>query len=691
MKRICLWLLATAALLASCQNNKENGGGSGLFEMGGPYVSRNAAFEADWASQKKITLVTSYKMENDRPIVTTTEVPLPWSMDLAPLQWLPNNTAENMVVKDAADWDLVLNLTGINEKPGEHFFGLYNRYLGILRIFYYLTEDRIPPHDGNDHMWSLGVSKDLIEHINFQFAIPYGESLTEAYKTAMGGDDAQFRTTALTAACSDQGKVVPAIGWWAFDVDMSPLRNHDFFASERSSVKPGMMVSAEDNVVLNSLMHGSLNGTFGGNMNLNSLKGGGTSAGGIIAGVLGSSLGGFFTNTKLLDLFGKGFFSCSQPWIAMAGLAISGIGKGLEAGLKNGVTDSDKLGDFNGKINLSLDASIETVGTIGGARTSLVPSPTLPIGSYLRSETPDGHPTCLGEGVWNIEHYPVVYVVKDVYWGDKANFSCVGTTTCDGRRAYRLTVDPDQVGLRYVSFLDPTSIGDVKVNPHIMPQNPKVVEVSTSYGVYNAAEPGYTQGFRKAVGLDYENPKISSKDVFQSNDAGIGFRIIKKPHGDGLFLGAIDNDVKDIIGNRLSQQKLSANISRRMVGPSMFYCKKDADLNTVDDVAMVSDPAVFLPANSKDRLLFDTDIPDYVVSLSLRIASEGLTDSPDDDEVMFHTLRFIPKVVFVTAAEAKQKYQEILARSQSYQSGKFFTSPHMTGQVEHIQSIVDQL
>lgn len=691
MKRICLWLLAAAALLASCQNNKENGGGNGLLEMGGPYVSRNAAFEADWASQKKITLVTSYKMENDRPIVTTTEVPLPWSMDLAPLQWLPNNTAENMVVKDAADWDLVLNLTGINEKPGEHFFGLYNRYLGILRIFYYLTEDRIPPHDGNDHMWSLGVSKDLIEHINFQFAIPYGESLTEAYKTAMGGDDAQFRTTALTAACSDQGKVVPAIGWWAFDVDMSPLRNHDFFASERSSVKPGMMVSAEDNVVLNSLMHGSLNGTFGGNMNLNSLKGGGTSAGGIIAGVLGSSLGGFFTNTKLLDLFGKGFFSCSQPWIAMAGLAISGIGKGLEAGLKNGVTDPDKLGDFNGKINLSLDASIETVGTIGGARTSLVPSPTLPIGSYLRSETPDGHPTCLGEGVWNIEHYPVVYVVKDVYWGDKANFSCVGTTTCDGRRAYRLTVDPDQVGLRYVSFLDPTSIGDVKVNPHIMPQNPKAVEVSTSYGVYNAAEPGYTRGFRKAVGLDYENPKISSKDVFQSNDVGIGFRIIKKAHGDGLFLGAIDNDVKDIIGNRLSQQKLSANISRRMVGPSMFYCKKDADLNTVDDVAMVSDPAVFLPANSKDRLLFDTDIPDYVVSLSLRIASEGLTGSPDDDEVMFHTLRFIPKVVFVTVAEAKQKYQEILARSQSYQSGKFFTSPHMTGQVEHIQSIVDQL
>lgn len=53
---------------------------------------------------------------------------------------------------DADDWEMVFNLTGIKEKPGEHYFGLYNRYTGILRVFYYLTEDKVPSHDGNDHM-----------------------------------------------------------------------------------------------------------------------------------------------------------------------------------------------------------------------------------------------------------------------------------------------------------------------------------------------------------------------------------------------------------------------------------------------------------------------------------------------------------------------------------------------------------
>lgn len=101
---------------------------------------------------------------------------------------------------DAQDWEVVFNLTGIKEKPGEHFFGMYNRYTGVLRIFYYLTKDRVPSHDGNDHMWSLGLSKDLIEHVTFQFALPYGEEAPDSYKTALGGNDAVFKTTALTAA-----------------------------------------------------------------------------------------------------------------------------------------------------------------------------------------------------------------------------------------------------------------------------------------------------------------------------------------------------------------------------------------------------------------------------------------------------------------------------------------------------------
>ena len=243
-------------------------------------ITRNTAFEYDWASQNKIELVTSYKKENDRIKVETIDVPLPWAWQSGPQQWLPQYAARNMSERDAAYWHLVFNLTGVDEKPGEHFFGLYNSKTGILRVFYYLTADRIPAHDGNDHMWQMGFTQDLVEHVAFQFALPYGEPVTDFYKRALGGNAAAYKTTALTEACSKQGKVVPAIGWWCYEVDMSPLREHNFFESDRSVMTPGMLVFHEDNVVLNSIMQGSLDGKMTGSINLESLAGAGTSTGG---------------------------------------------------------------------------------------------------------------------------------------------------------------------------------------------------------------------------------------------------------------------------------------------------------------------------------------------------------------------------------------------------------------------------
>ena len=101
-----------------------------------------------------------------------------------------------MAEVDSKDWALVFNLTGVDQKPGEHYFGLYNRHTGILRVFYYLTEDRVPSSDANDHMWTMGFTKDLLEHVVFQYAIPYGEEVTENYRSAFGGNDAVFKTSA---------------------------------------------------------------------------------------------------------------------------------------------------------------------------------------------------------------------------------------------------------------------------------------------------------------------------------------------------------------------------------------------------------------------------------------------------------------------------------------------------------------
>ena len=152
------------------------------------------------------------------------------------------------------------------------------------------------------------------------------------------------------------------------------------------------------------------------------------------------------------------------PFItSAAGILLGTIGKGMETYLKSAREDPDKLGDFNGKINLTLDATIETVGAIGGERTTLVPSPELNVSAFFNKAKG------FGGGVWNIEHYPEIYVVTDAFWGDKAKFSSVEKVTSEGRTAYQLTNNPDDVGLRLISFLDPTSIGNVHINPDALP------------------------------------------------------------------------------------------------------------------------------------------------------------------------------------------------------------------------------
>lgn len=411
-----------ALTLVSCDKEKsptpvkpteENGFNGGFGYVGG-FTSDNPRFETDWASMKEVSLITEHYYVDGVETTKSIKVPLPWAWDQGPQQWLPQYTARNMAEIDGEDWEMAFNLTGIKEKPGEHYFGLYNRHTGILRVFYYLTEDRVPSHDGNDHMWYLGLSKDLIEHVTFQYAIPYGEEAPETYKASLGGNDAVYKTTALTAACSNEGKVTPAQGWWAYDIDMSAMRAHDFFESDRSILRTGMQVFNQDNVVLNSIMHGTLDGSFGGNMNMNSLKGSGTTAGGVIGGILGGYFSGILTNPKVLDyLFDDKVVKMGPSVTAFMGLSLGVLGKGLETTLKRGAQDTDKLGDFNGKINLTLDATIETVGSIGGERTTLVPSPELNVATFINQVKG------LGEGVWNIEHHPDVYVVTDAFWGEK--------------------------------------------------------------------------------------------------------------------------------------------------------------------------------------------------------------------------------------------------------------------------------
>ena len=118
-----------------------------------------------------------------------------------------------------------------------------------------------------------------------------------------------------------------------------------------------------------------------------------------------------------------------------------------------------------------------------------------------------------------------------------------------------------------------------------------------------------------------------------------------------------------------------------MFGASAFFSNPSAGTDQVDNVTMVTDPEVYLPVNSTDRLLFNTDIPDYVVTAVLALDA-------GEDETMIHSLRFLPKVKFVTLSELPGIYSQIVSRAAAMSSG-IITYPQMNEDIAKIKKIVD--
>ena len=352
--------------------------------------STNTQFEKKWYDAQEIDLVVESGYENGIPNIKTTTVALPWAHDLLPQQHLPEETLMNMMAFKE-DWSLVFNLTGILSRPDYHYFGLYNRYSGKLRIFYYITPENMPESDANDHMWVAAFDKSLAEHSSAQFALPYRVAPTENYKSLAN----VFMTTAKTDSWKQgtAGQVIPAVGWWAFDVDLSLMRPHDFFAKDLTkSLQVSLKLFNQDNVWLDSIMQGSLDGKLAGKMNLQALEktfsslSAGGAAGAVFGDVFGSG-GGLLMNTYFLRAFTGGAETANGGIACAVGCAISLVGKILDdfARDKEEPEFDENFGKFDADINLDLQATMTTAGVISGERSTKVPNAEMSSG-YLKQK-----------------------------------------------------------------------------------------------------------------------------------------------------------------------------------------------------------------------------------------------------------------------------------------------------------------
>lgn len=633
--------------------------------------STNVNFEEKWYDAQEIDLVVGSGYQNGKPIINTIKVALPWANELLPQQHLPQGTFEQMMAFKE-DWSLVFNLTGIQSRPDYHYFGLYNRYTGKLRIFYYITPENMPVSDANDHMWVAAFDKSLAEHSSAQFALPYNVQPTDEFKSIAN----VVMTTARTDSWKQgtAGKVIPAVGWWAFDVDLSAMRPHDFFAQDlNKALQVSLKLFNQDNVWLDSIMQGSLDGKLDGKMNLEALEKTFTSLGaggktGMFFGDLMGSFGGLFTNNYFLKTISGGDqVTGGAVWCAVA-CGVSFIGKIVDDFLvdENPPKPDENFGKFDADINLDLQATMTTSGVISGERSTKVPNAEMSSG-YIKQKDADGKDTYLGSGVCNINYTPVIYVVKDAYWYERHAkvFSKEKAFNLDNDEtkpinSYYIAKDASMPGLRLISFLDPTSIGGIHLNTDIYPEGLDEVNVCISYGVFPGSNPGYTNAFRSAIGLD-KLPywTLSSKSEFstQNNEE---FKTFKYPRTSSIFKNIeTEGDVlADVVATRLSSQLINGNIERRYYGQSAYYTKQFVTPEEVDNVQFVSDPEIFVPFNVEKQCLYDPIVPDFVVTVQI-------TAKSPKGYFVTNNLRFVPKIELISYKDIESKAKDANNRKAS--------------------------
>ena len=658
---------------------------SGLLAADSPSV--NKAFEADWSSQTELEVVTSVVKINDQVEVRSKNVYLPWAFEEVGVQQHLSDTELNKMMENKDEWALAFNTTGIETAAGVNlnYFGLFNRNSHTLRVFYYWPEELIPPSGANDHCWHISFTGKPAEYNPMAFTIPLNHT--------MEGDAAyryqEYSNTYYTSSLTDErGKdnpsiVVPRAGWWAFDMDMSAMRPQPFFDvySDLTKMTIGLDVFDVQNVLLESLMDKvTIQGGLTGNMNLQALIPESANTAGKIVPSIAGPIAGLLTNTYFLGAIGD-----HKTWSAwtllpagigtLAGMA----GNFTQAFCQDGVDDPEKakeeLGNLDASLDLHLGGSITTTGTISSQRSHGVPSLSLPVGYFAKIRKNTNFQ--MGKGIWNIENDPVVYVVRDAFWANRPVLTYYSRTQQSWYRMgnevaeYDLSASPSSLGLRVISFFDPTSLGDVVLNNAVFGDITDV-RVGASYGVYPGGDAGNTDAFRSAAGLDYEPMSIATDNKADRASTGevagttkLNLKIFKDNYTKDMFKIQMDQEatsqMSDLLGIRLSGQPVNNDYERRYYGTSLYYCNPDASSSMVDIVQYVSDPQIFVPFNESKRVITDPDLPDMVVTVQLRV--ESTSPGKSEPSIKVYRLRYVPKIVFINAEDVPAIYQQMLAKA----------------------------
>lgn len=393
-------------------------------------------------------------------------------------------------------WEWVLNRCGSRVTVNNNFFAVHNKYTGILRFFYYMPQ---VTNTGNDHVWQVSMTDNLATHTTIPYGVPNDRTITnKAAITQDASGTFMDYVTPWTDYLSQDGLIVPNVGWWAFDVDLSLTRPEAI--NEDDNIKLQMRSWNTTHTSLYSTMMAKIDGEMKGSFE-----------GQTKTPLIASSSKGFFgrvgdlvkLGTKITNTV-KDFYSGNAVGAIKGGVDLAKNGASLASGktkASGGETSGTFDGTFEGTINMMMNGTINTDGVIQGSQPTVgVASPTF----YLKDfETKN---SLLGQGVWNLKKTPVVYAFNSQntvdFWPENPNIFAANWI-----------------------FFDPSSV-EVELNPDVFPESEiEWMQVDAIAGARKEMNWKGTDLFRQAIGLkpieDYKyGSQIYLHDMYGTHTYG---------------------------------------------------------------------------------------------------------------------------------------------------------------------------
>lgn len=576
----------------------------------------------------------------------------PWSGD-AELTCAPGYVAG---LTKANGWEMAFST--LNDPAATHtrYFGLYNKYLGILRAFCYVDDTGTTQ---NEAAFEVRMGTDGDNRYPFYNAL--GFSIPTSHSVANGNLDLSVNLIDAQACSNTFHDVMSPFsesmtkslksGWNVFDINCSGYVPMNSWRTDNTKSRMFINCVTQTNmdISLSGKITADINGTFraqeviqhGGVSGCAGAIGILNTINGIAGGVAGTGPEGYARGVMDKRAFEGGAQGGPGGWDKFM-MGLKGVAGGVSTAtsILSGVLsalDTKTAAWYDtvpGKINLTMNGTIDLTGTIKGYNSNNAGFIQVTKKNIDAVNGENGH---FGKGIISLAEDPVICVAKEDIMASVDNFNLSYTSAGKYQSS-----DFESYGARLIAFLDPTSI-KLNLNTDLY-KNVHGVCVSATYSVFPYGNFGYTLPYCRALKLD--RPTI---DMSQGGKTG---RIKFGPNTTPIRVHKIEP--KEIMLTQADDPETTANCKvHKQKGADFSYFGRLQDIGGKD---VIAHPQVYIPwktekyeeaGNDRGTITYACDgtIPDFVVGITVVF----FTDEAPGKYVF--TMQYVPKIKLLSHSE----------------------------------------